>query len=144
LSWRSESGLDAVFFNPPFFDDPDALRAPAPDKRAAWINEAGLAAWITAGLRRLREGGRLTLIQRADRLGDILAALDGKASAAVLPIHPRAGAPAKRVVVSATKVSRAALRIFPGLVLHEGEGGAYMPEADAILRGAARTALAHA
>ena len=143
LSWRPESQLDAVFFNPPFFDDPASLRAPAPSRRHAWINEDGLEAWIAAGLKRLREGGRLTVIQRADRLGDILRALDGKAGgAAILPVHPRAGAPAKRVIVTAIKVSKAPLRLLPGLVLHEAGTGAYMPEADAILRGEALTALA--
>lgn len=143
LSWRPDHMLDAVFFNPPFFDDPAALRVPPGDKRAAWINEAGLSAWIAAGLRRLREGGRLTLIQRADRLADILAAVEGKAGAVtILPVHPRAGLGAKRVIVSAVKVSRAPLRILPGLVLHDEHTGAYMPEADAILRGAAHTALA--
>jgi tRNA1(Val) A37 N6-methylase TrmN6 len=143
LAWRSPEPLDAVFFNPPFFDDPGALRAPAPERREAWINAAGLEAWITAGLKRLREGGRLTLIQRADRLGDILAALKGKAGGAViLPVHPRADAPAKRVIVAAIKVSKAPLQVLPGLVLHAERGGAYMPEADAILRGEARTALA--
>lgn len=143
LAWRPDHQLDAVFFNPPFFDDPASLRAPSDDKRAAWINEAGLPAWIAAGLKRLREGGRLTLIQRADRLADILAALEGKAGAvSVLPIHPRAGLPAKRVIVSAVKVSRGPLRILPGLVLHDGGSGAYMPNVDAILRGAAQTALA--
>ncbi len=143
LSWKSEAQLDAVFFNPPFFDDPKALRAPSPNKREAWINEAGLEAWITAGLKRLREGGRLTLIQRADRLGDILGALSGKAGGvAILPVHPRAGDPAKRVIVSAIKVSKAPLRVLPGLVLHARQGGAYMAEVDAILRGEARTALA--
>jgi tRNA1(Val) A37 N6-methylase TrmN6 len=143
LRWKSADQLDAVFFNPPFFDDPGALRAPSPDKREAWINEAGLEAWISAGLKRLREGGRITLIQRADRLGDIVNALSGKAGAvAILPVHPRQADPAKRVIVSAVKVSKAPLRVLPGLVLHAGRGRAYMPETDAILRGDARTALA--
>lgn len=145
LAWRPGEQLDSVFFNPPFFDDAARLRAPAPGKRGAWINEAGLAAWIAAGLKRLREGGRLTVIQRADRLGDILAALEGKAGGVtVLPVHPRADAPAKRVVVAAVKTSKAPLRVLPGLVLHARGRGAYMPEADAILRGEAFTALAHA
>lgn len=143
LAWRPQTQLDAVFFNPPFFDDAGALRAPSPDKRDAWINGAGLEAWIVAGLKRLREGGRITLIQRADRLDDILTALSGKAGGvAILPVHPRAGEPAKRVIVSAIKVSKAPLRILPGLVLHAGQGGAYMAEVDAILRGEAQTALA--
>lgn len=143
LSWRGERAADAVFFNPPFFDDASALRSPAPEREAAWINAASLADWVAAGLKRLREGGRLTLIQRADRLGDILAALTPKAGGArILPIHPYADAPAKRVVVSATKTSKAPMQLLPGLVLHDGRAGPYMSEADAILRGEARTALA--
>jgi tRNA1(Val) A37 N6-methylase TrmN6 len=138
-----EAPVDAVFFNPPFFDDPKTLRAPADEKTAAWINDTSLADWIVIGLRRLKEGGGITLIQRADRLADILTALHSKAGGVrILPIHPRADAPAKRVIVSAIKTSRAPLQILPGLVLHESDGGAYMPDIDALLRGDAVTALA--
>lgn len=136
------AGVDAVFFNPPFFDDASQLRAPDPSRRQAWINDQGLAAWIDAGLKRLREGGQLVIIQRADRLGDILSALSGRASATILPVHPRADQPAKRVVVKAIKVSKAPLCVLPGLILHAKAGASYMPEADAILRGTERTALA--
>jgi tRNA1(Val) A37 N6-methylase TrmN6 len=138
-----EAPVDAVFFNPPFFDDPKSLRAPAPDKTAAWINDSSLGDWIALALRRLKEGGGITLIQRADRLADILVALEPKAGGIrVLPVYPRAGAPAKRVIVAAIKTSNAPLQILPGLVLHESDGGAYMPDIDALLRGDAVTALA--
>jgi len=138
-----EGLVDAVFFNPPFFDDPKSLRAPSDDKTAAWINDSSLAEWIATGLRRLKEGGGITLIQRADRLADILNALQPKAGGIkILPVHPRAEAPAKRVIVSAIKTSKAPLQILPGLVLHESAGGAYMPDIDALLRGDALTALA--
>lgn len=143
LAWRGDGPADAVFFNPPFFDDAESLRAPAPERKAAWINEASLSDWIEAGLRRLREGGRLTMIQRAERLIDILPALGPKAGGiCVLPIQPRAGEAAKRVIVSAVKTSKAPLMILPPLVVHEAASGAYMRETDAILRGRARTALA--
>jgi len=142
LAWRPDHPLDAVFFNPPFFDDPDALRAPKPGKTGAWMNEAGLAAWIEAGLKRLKEGGVLTVIHRADALSAILAPLQGRAGdIAVLPVHPRAGAPAKRVIVAARKVSKAPLRVLPGLVLHPGAGSSYTAEAEALLKGEARLAL---
>ena len=142
LGWKGESGLDAVFFNPPFFDDPGALRAPRPEKQAAWINTGGLGDWIEAGLKRLGEGGVLTMIHRADRLADLLAPLEGRAGEiAVLPVHPRAGLAAKRVIVAARKASRAPLRLLPGLVLHGETGSGYRPEAEALLTGAARLAL---
>ncbi len=136
------SQIDAIFFNPPFFDDASTLRAPADAKAAAWINTSSLADWIALALKRVKEGGSVTVIQRADRLGDILAAFAPKAGGIrILPVHPHEDAPAKRVIVSAIKTSKAPTQILPGLVLHE-RGGGYTPQVDAILRGEGRTALA--
>ena len=51
-----------------------------------------LPAWTEAARRRLRPGGWLTLIQSAERLGEVLAALGpGWGSVAILPLAPRAG-----------------------------------------------------
>ncbi len=69
--------------------------------------------------------GRFLMIHRADRLPDILAALRGKAGdIGVCPVRPRAGDPAKRVLVSARKGSRAPLRLLAGIDMHPrvGEG----------------------
>ena len=55
------------------------------------------------------------------------------ARSGVLPIYPREGAPAIRVIVDGIKGSRAPLTIKPGLILH-GDGNAFRPELDAILR----------
>jgi tRNA1(Val) A37 N6-methylase TrmN6 len=137
------AAFDAAFANPPFFDDPTALRAPAPERRSAWIAEAGLGAWSGFLLKAVREGGAITLIHRADRLADILALLGkGAGSFQVRPVHPFADAPAKRVLVRAIKTGRAPLRLSPPLVLHGREGGKHTPEAEAILRGEADLAWA--
>jgi tRNA1(Val) A37 N6-methylase TrmN6 len=53
----------------------------------------------------------------------------------VLPIHPRAGEPAHRIIVRGVKGSRAPLRILPGLMLHEGAG--FTPLVEALHRGEA-------
>ncbi|WBQ12988.1 methyltransferase [Hyphomonadaceae bacterium BL14] len=142
LAWRPDAPLDAVFFNPPYFDDPASLRAPKPGKQAAWISAAPLSDWIATALKRLKPGGTLVFIHRADRLGEALGALQGKASAVVLPVHPRAEAPAKRVLVEARAGGRAPLVLMAPLVLHEDGSGAWTPKADAVLRGAARLELA--
>ncbi|HEX2560963.1 methyltransferase, partial [Phenylobacterium sp.] len=92
-----EARFDAVMANPPFFDDPAALRAPAPAKRDAWMAEGGLAAWTGFLLAAVRDKGTVTLIHRGDRLADILALLSAKAgSFQIRPVHPFADAPAKR------------------------------------------------
>ncbi len=100
-----------------------------------------MAQWIAAGLAALRAKGRITLIQRADRLGDVLAALAGPAGEVVVaPVWPKAGRPAKRVVVTARKGVATPLALAPGLVLHTEEGG-FTPQAEAILRGGEPWAL---
>lgn len=130
--------FDAVMANPPFFDDPNALRAPAPAKSGAWMADGGLAAWTVFCLKAVREGGTITLIHRADRLADILAGLAPKAgSFKIRPVAPFADAPAKRVLVRAIKTGKAPLVLLPPLVLHDREGGKHTARAEAILRGEA-------
>ena len=133
--------FDAVMANPPFFDDPAALRAPAPAKSGAWMADGGLAAWTGFCLKAVREGGTITLIHRADRLADILAGLGPKAgSFRIRPIAPFADAPAKRVIVRAVKTGKVPLVLLPPLALHDREGGKHTAAAEAILRGEAALA----
>jgi len=133
--------FDLAMANPPFFDDPAALRAPDRAKHAAWMADGGLAAWTTFLLKAVREGGAITAIHRADRLPDLLALLAAKAgSFQVRPVHPFADAPAKRVLVRATKAGRAPLVLLPPLVLHARDGEKHTPQVEAILRGEAALA----
>lgn len=130
--------FDRAISNPPFFDDPGALRAPADGKHGAWMADDGLAAWTRFLLKGVREGGRIVVIHRADRLADLLALLAETAgSFSVRPVHPYADEPAKRVLVQAIKTGRAPLRLLPPLVLHDRAGGKHTAEAEAILRGEA-------
>ena len=132
------SPFDAALANPPFFDDPSALRAPKPEKQAAWMAEGGLEAWTTFLLKSVREGGTITVIHRADRLADLLALLGPKAgSFQIRPIHPFADAPAKRVLVRALKTGKAPLQLLPPVILHDRDGFKHTPHADALLRGEA-------
>ncbi len=130
--------FDLAFANPPFFDDPGALRAPAPERAGAWMAEDGLAAWLAFLIDAVKDGGQVLMIHRADRLGDILAGLSPRAgSIRIRPIQPRADEPAKRVIVRAQRGGRAPLVMLPPLVLHDRSGAKHTAEADAILRGEA-------
>jgi tRNA1(Val) A37 N6-methylase TrmN6 len=130
--------FDAAFANPPYFDDPGALRGPAEERRDAWMADDGLEAWIVFLSKAVVEGGTITLIHRADRMADILALLAPKAgSFQVKPVLPFADQPAKRVLVRAVKTGKAPLRILPPLILHDREGGKHTPQTEAILRGEA-------
>ena len=83
----------------------------------------------------LKFGGDATVVFRADGLADLLAAAARRfGGAEIMPIHPRPGEPAHRILVRAIKGSRAALKLLPPLVLHEDEGNAFAPGVEAILR----------
>lgn len=128
--------FDAALANPPFFDDPAAIRGPAPEREGAWIADGGLQAWTRFLLKAVREGGTITLIHRADRLADILTLLaEGAGSFRVRAVHPFADEPAKRVLVRAVKTGKAPLVLLPPLVLHDRSGAKHTAEANAILRG---------
>lgn len=133
--------FDHVLANPPH-NRPDRADAPPHAGKAAAVveGETGLQGWIELSLSMLRPKGSLTVIHRADRLEELLACLGARAGdVAVFPLWPgRRGKPAKRVIVRARKGVANPLRLLPGLVLHEDDGG-YTPEADAVLRGAALT-----
>lgn len=130
-------GFDAAFCNPPFFDDPAALRGPAPERSGAWLADDGLDAWTDFLTKAVREGGDVVVIHRADRLLDLLNGLGRRAgSFAVRPIQPFADVAAKRVLVRAVRAGRGPLRLLAPLVLHE-PGGGHTPKADALYRGEA-------
>jgi tRNA1(Val) A37 N6-methylase TrmN6 len=143
---RREAGLpdeavNIVVTNPPFFDagkvrvSPDAARAEARVFARRKEGGASLANWIRACLAILAPGGRFVMIHRPDALAAMLEASENRLGAlAVLPVHPRAGVSAHRLLVRGQKGSKAPLRIAPALILHEADGG-LTAEADAIHRG---------
>jgi tRNA1Val (adenine37-N6)-methyltransferase len=129
--------FDHVFANPPFHH---ATGQNSPDERRerAKRDENGVTAWTSAGLKRVRSRGSLTMIVRADRLRDVLVAMP-ETGVIVFPLWPRSGELAKRVLVQVRKGSSAPLEVQPGLVLHEASGK-FTGEAEDVLRG--RKALA--
>lgn len=128
-------GFDAVFVNPPF-DQEGEGRAPAAHRRHAHVADAPFRAWVGAVADRLVGGGALTLIHRASKLPGVLAGLQGRLGGVeVLPIRPRAGEPAKRVLVRARKGSRAPFKLLAGIDLHDRSGAKYTPAIEAVVRG---------
>ncbi|MBI3678336.1 MAG: methyltransferase [Proteobacteria bacterium] len=123
--------FDHVLCNPPFHGD-EGQRSPHVSRRRAKHDEGSLAQWLETGLKRTVSNGTFSAIVRADRLAETLAALP-ESGVTVLPLWPKAGEAAKRVIVQVRKGTRAPLTLLPGLVLHEG--GGYTKEAEAILRG---------
>jgi tRNA1(Val) A37 N6-methylase TrmN6 len=138
-----QASIDRVLMNPPFNDAGRQNVSPDPRRRLAHAAGPGLLPrWIKSAAYLLKPQGVLTLIWRADALGDVLAALKPEFGAlAVLPVLPRAGAPAIRVLVRAVKGGSGAMRDYPGLALNDGQAKP-SSAAEAVLRGGETLAMA--
>lgn len=131
--------FDHVIANPPYYAAGGSPSPVAARARAMQV-DTPLSGWVAAATRRLRPGGWLTLICGADGLPEVLAALAPKlGSAAVLPLAPREGRAALRVIVRARKGGRAPFRLLAPFVIHQGaahdgDRESYTPAANAVLR----------
>ena len=134
-------GFDWAMTNPPYFEPAD-IASPEPGRDRARRAERDASDWVRATLKRVRSGGRIVIIQKAQRLPDVLAGLAGGAGdIAVLPLQARHGRAAGRVIVSARKGARGPFRLAPPFVLHEGprheaDRDDFTIEADRVLRDA--------
>jgi tRNA1(Val) A37 N6-methylase TrmN6 len=128
---------DHGFANPPYW--PGGTPPPGALRRAA-THEGGaaLAAWARFLASRVKPGGTVSLVLPAARFDAGAAALReaGCGSMVLLPLAPRAGAEAKRVLLRGRKGGRGPARILPAFVLHREDGG-FTAEAEAVLRDAA-------
>jgi tRNA1(Val) A37 N6-methylase TrmN6 len=136
---RRES-FDHVLMNPPYFDRTQGWSSRDAGRNTALGGDTPLADWVATAARRLAPRGHLTAIQRMARLPDLLAALDGRlGSVAALPLQARMGRAPENVILRAVKDGRAAFRLLPPLVLHEGirhesDAENYAPAVRAVLR----------
>ncbi len=128
---------DHAMANPPYW--PGGTAPPAPGRAAATHEQgAALEDWCGFLAAGLRHGGWLALVLPAARFDAGAAALRGAGCGGVrlVPLWPRVGVAAKRVLLLARKGGRGPAMVLPGLVLHAA-GGDYTPAAQALLRDAA-------
>jgi tRNA1(Val) A37 N6-methylase TrmN6 len=132
-------GFDHVIANPPYYGA-GGTPSPVAARDRALRAVTPVADWVRAGLTRLVPGGWLTLILSTPLLPEALAALPPRGgSAEVLPLAPRDGRAAPRVILRARKGGRGPFRLLPALVLHQGaahdgDRENYTPAATAVLR----------
>jgi tRNA1(Val) A37 N6-methylase TrmN6 len=128
--------FDHVLANPPYNPHPRGTRAPDPHKDGSHaMPEGALDDWVRFAAAMLAEGGSLTVIHRPDALPDLLAACSRRFGGLnVLPLHPRAGQPASRILLQGIRGSRAGLSVLPGRILHQADSPAFTAEFDTILR----------
>lgn len=132
-----QRSFDHVIANPPYYGPGTASDDPGRD--AALREETPLVDWCAVARARLKPGGWLTMIHRTERLPELLAGLDGFGSLSVLPLAPREGRVAGRVVLRARKGAKGAFRLLPPVLVHYGaehraDGDDYSATARAVLR----------
>lgn len=136
--------FDHVIANPPYFRPGAHSRAEDPG-RATALGEAEtpLELWIATAARRLMPKGYLHMIQRADRLPEMLSACQGRlGSLEILPLAARRERAPDLVILRARKGGRAAFRLHAPVVLHQGgrhvrDEESYRAEISDVLRDAA-------
>jgi len=131
--------FDHVIANPPFFET-HAHTGSADIGRDIAHRAVDPVSWIAHGLKRLKPGGWMTLIQRSHHLPKLLVDLErGAGDITILPLASRIGRPSERVLVRARKGAKGQLALLPPLIVHAGDKHldgpqGYSPRAEAILR----------
>jgi tRNA1(Val) A37 N6-methylase TrmN6 len=129
------ASADLVLMNPPFNDPARKNISPDPTRRRAHsAADSDLDLWVSAGERLLAPNGKLVFIHRPEAIEAILATLKGRFGAAeLIPVFPRADAPAIRLIVRAIKGRRTPPAMLPGIVLNDANNQP-SAAADKILR----------
>ena len=126
--------FDHVICNPPYLPHGYGSTPGAVETHES--GDVPLAEWVGFCIRRVRDGGLVVFVHRADRLPALLALMDGRLGAlAVFPLWPRQDEAAQRVIVGGLKGRKTPATLMAGLALHRDDGG-FTQEADAILRDA--------
>ena len=129
-----------VFANPPYFRRAASVAASDAGRDTALGGETPLEQWVEIAAKRTRPKGTVTFIQRAERLPELIVAVQAHlGSIQLLPLTPRGGRDSQLVLLRARKNGRADFRLHAGLLVHEGETHvrdreSYTPEIRAVLR----------
>ncbi len=132
-----DTGFDHVFANPPYLAREKASISPNPVKALANVEgEAKLIHWVARAIDAVRAGGRVTFIHRADREGELRAAMaQGLGELCLVKLLPRAGVEAKRVILTGIKGAGGAFQQCAPWILHQPDGS-FTQDTEAILRDA--------
>ena len=141
-----DNSFNNVLMNPPYLESgtytisPEKIKATSHGEGASG---ATLADWVKYAHKKLKQGGHLTMIHRADRLDDVILELTKKrwfGSLVVFPLLSHTGEDAKRVIIQARKERYSPCVLKSGMVIHK-ENGKYTKEAEAVLNDAAAIVL---
>lgn len=137
--YNNENTFHHVICNPPYLEAGAHLRSPSIEKATAMGHDdkdVSVKDWIDVAYNAMKSNGSLSMIHRADKTDKIITALGKRFGAVeIIPLWPRQGEDAKRVIIRAIKHRKSPARLHAGLILHD-ENGEYTEAAEKILRGA--------
>lgn len=133
--YKNENAYHHIICNPPYLDKGAHLRSPHIEKATAMGHDVlTVKEWVDVGHDCLKSNGSITMIHRADKTDKIIQALGKRFGAIeIIPLWPKQGEEAKRVVIRAIKHRKSPASLHAGLVLH-GDDGEYTGEAENIFR----------
>lgn len=127
-----------VLSNPPYHDIARGTRAPTAAKaRATSSHTRDLIDWLRFARTLAHPQGMVTAILPPEQVPQALQGLSPEGlGVEIIPLWPKEGAPAKRVIIRVRMNARAAMVLRKGLVLHRPDGKP-TEETEAVLRHAA-------
>ena len=125
--------FDWVVTNPPFILEDQVSPDPTRDV-AHRESDCPLREWIGHCLRYVAARGYFAMINRADRLPEILSLLYGRLGGIkIIPVWTKEGEPAKRVILTGRKGVRSPATLTPGISLMRADGRR-TEQAEAVMR----------
>ncbi len=133
ISGLNGGSFDHVITNPPYAEKD--MPSPYTGKATAHnFSDFTLTAWINFCLRMTKPQGYFYIINRAEAIDEILAAVHKKTGdIQIIPVFSKPRQNAKRIMIIARKASRSPAIIHQGITIHT-PNGTYTPQAQNILR----------
>lgn len=134
--------FDYVIANPPYFRAGAHTGAQDAGRRLALGGSGDLGDWVEVAARRLAPKGYLHMIQRVERLPEMMSACASRlGSLEVLPLAARVARAPDLVIMRARKGGRGDFVLHAPVILHEGathtrDAESYAPQISAVLRDA--------
>lgn len=135
---------DHVLMNPPYFERSKGDKSTDAGRDIAMAGATELNDWIDVAAKRLAPKGYMTVIQRIERLPEVLSSTGGRlGSIQMRPITARSGRSPGLFLLRARHSGKAPFQMLAPLVMHEGaehtgDAESYTPLVRAILRDGAQ------
>jgi tRNA1(Val) A37 N6-methylase TrmN6 len=139
-TWRPEGRFDVIVSNPPYHEKRTGFPCPDPEKAIAKHEvTCDIMEIMRAVSDLLKADGRAFFVYPAGREGDFRRAAEarGLRPRVIRRIVPREGEPPNHFLAELGHSTAVAgpETVLPSLVLHDGPGGGFGPEAEAMLEG---------